>query len=205
MKHRTLAVGVLVASLAVHAGFARAQEAPAIDPKEARVLLLPVQEKSGRKGQERDEFIRVATESIRHQFTQAGFSLAEGDVPARARELGIDLEDEEQRTRANFAQLGKTLNARLVVASTIHDVGSGMKVGFFASRNVGKARVEFAVYDVAAERYIVKDFFTGQKRSSAFAPGLSKSSSKRTGAIVSAFGEAVGTFLETTGLKPAKK
>lgn len=196
----TMAAAVVAASLLIAP---RAKAEPArMDPAATKVVVLPVLERSGRKGDERDEFVKLSGDVLRADLDRAGFAVLDQDLTDAGRELQVDFNDDEQRNRANYRRLAHKLGARLVIAATIRDVASGVRVNVFSSQKAGKARVEFAVYDADADRFVVKDIYTGDKRGMIFAPALDKSSSKRSGALAAAIHAAVRDFLHQAGIEP---
>ena len=200
MTLRRFALPLAVASLLASCRYLQAADVPPIEPKGTRVLLLPVLERSGRKDQERDEFIRIGGDTLRAEFESVGFGLAEGDPEAAARELKIDLLDDEQRGKAAYARLAQKLGARLVVAATIKGVASGFKSNLFTVQKAGIAGVQFSVYDAVADRYVVNGNYVGKKEGRAILPGLDKSSTKRTGALTAAFHNGFTEFAREAGI-----
>src|SRR5438034_367349 len=96
----TRCLGLLAAVLGLVPGLAWAQSpTPSVDVRATRVVLLPVLEKSGREGKEKEEFIAAASRALQEGFAEVGFHtvLADG-LGADADEFRAAMAAEEPRT-----------------------------------------------------------------------------------------------------------
>jgi hypothetical protein len=182
---------------------AKVDSVPVFNPAKTSVVVLPVVNQTGKRGEEMDNAVLAGVEIITEALSARGFQIVAPDkVTDCLAKRKIDLADEESTGKAPLTGIGKAVGADLLVACSLQDLDSRMNEGFFA-RKVGRAKVRLKVLDVSAETYLLNDVFEGKKRGSAVAPVLSKSKGLRSAALDDAIQKGLADFLKP--YKPVPK
>lgn len=174
---------------------------PVYEPAKTTVLVLPVVNQTGKQqGKEENEAAQSAMELMMQVFDERGFAVvAATDVAAYIAKEKIDLKDEDVRTKGKLLEIGKALNANIVICAVLQELSSSTHMTILSTRKVGKAKMQAKLVDVATESYLINDAFSGSKKGSVLFPGLEKSKSTRIAAV----GETVSLILDDL-LKPYK-
>ncbi len=147
------------------AGPARADDAPAYTPDKTTIAILPVvlkedaaaDSKDPKADPLKDRHSLKAKVELALLFSSHGFKVADDDTVQKAvTDQKIDLTDEENQRRAVFYQVGKAVNANLVVFVVIESVSRHNKSNsFLGSQKEGKALLKLWLVDADQEKPIL--------------------------------------------------
>ena len=128
-------------------------------PHRTRVAILPVINQAGEKdAKQRAEQTRRGHEELTRQFKSRGFLLVdEADIAKTCADKEIDLQDEEQQKRATYYQVGRAVDADLVVFALITHVDQRRVLANTSGdqKLEGRASVKTWLLDVKRERPIL--------------------------------------------------
>ncbi len=160
-------------------GATHADSAPAYTPARTTVAILPVvnkedaapDSKDPKADPLKDRHIAKAKEELTLLFAGRGFQIAEDAAVQKAlTDQKIDLTDEENQRRAVFYQIGKAVNANLVVFVVIESVSRHNKSNsLFGAQKEGKALLKLWLVDSDQEKPILNAVqHEGKSASNAF-------------------------------------
>lgn len=171
------------------------------DPAATTVALLPVIDKTGEKLAERRKLqADTGTKNLIELFARRGFKLADPEAVTKAiSDLKIDLDDEEDYRRANFYQIGKAVNADLVIFVVIQETREDTKTSLFkGAEKQGRATVKMWLLDVKRETPILSAVVKEGKAAGAgaFLGGALQGTQRRANAVGNAIKEQLEAFLK---------
>jgi hypothetical protein len=191
--------------LFVFAGFSWGAESPTYKPPETTVVILPIINQAEGTEESKKEQSQEAADFLRFQFVGRKFQVMEDSkVQQAVKDLRLDLNDSENRTKANYAKIAEALGARLVVATVIIEIHSDYKITVLGSRKVGRAKVEVKVFDAQTQEYVCVQVANGSQKGQVLFPYLSNAKELRYGALDKAIESGLKDFLKPYPLPQEK-
>jgi TolB-like protein len=144
---------VATAAIPVQAGSLKQDSGQRYDPSKTRVAVLSVVNMGG----ERDAKFKAGqtkstSDELHEEFARRGFVMVDDSaVTAAATTAKVDLEDEEQQTKANMLAVGAAVKADIVAFAVINQVGSKSGMNLFTMTCEGYGKVTVWVLDVSKQ------------------------------------------------------
>jgi hypothetical protein len=206
---------LLFAGVVMLAGVAAetiAADKKAYTPETTKVALLPVLNRSGEKWQElKDKQVTRAQQELTWEFQERGFAVIPTEaVTGAVKELGINLDDEEEYKRETLYKVGKKVGADLVAFVIITDTSQKVVSRVFVVQKHGIAKIKAWLVDAKAESPIFSaKVLEARSQTGVLAPGLQKGSDRQIQAAIDAVRDAFKEFMDSytvtkTDIRPKK-
>jgi hypothetical protein len=133
--------------------------AAAYKPAETTIAVLFAPNNSDDKWKEQKEKeSQTARDTVYKLFTERGFQpIAADRADTAVSKAGIDLQKEDQWTKANFYKVGKEVGANLVAFVLIKQTRQKEVRNLFSNQYVGEAEIEVWLVDASQDTPIVSD------------------------------------------------
>jgi len=189
-----------------------AADKKAYTPETTKVALLPVLNRSGEKWQElKDKQVTRAQQELTWEFQERGFAVIPTEaVTGAVKELGINLDDEEEYKRETLYKVGKKVGADLVAFVIITDTSQKVVSRVFVVQKHGIAKIKAWLVDAKAESPIFSaKVLEARSQTGVLAPGLQKGSDRQIQAAIDAVRDAFKEFMDSytvtkTDIRPKK-
>ncbi|MDO8650454.1 MAG: hypothetical protein Q7K33_04090 [Candidatus Berkelbacteria bacterium] len=192
-----LLVFIVIALMAI-----AAVSAQNYDPATTKVALVPIINDSADPWQElKDKQKAEGTKYLVETLATRGFVLVNGeDVNKAIAKLGIDFNDDEQRTRANLFKVGNECGATLVFFVVIVESKQTTNTTILTSRTNGFATVKLTLVDANKQEAIFNAVkLQGKSTGGGFVPG--KGSERQVVAVRNTINDILKKWLESYPVK----
>lgn len=163
-----------------------------------RVAIIPVVNLSGDEWKELlERQCQKGDAYLLEQFGGRGFHAVPAEqVKAAIETLKIDLADEEQHKRATLIQIGKAVEADLVVFAVITDTSQKLIQQLLSAKREGRAKVKLWLLDVRTEEPILSAKSVEGKSGGGSFAGLNKGSDRQVIAVANALRDGLKDFFK---------